>query len=82
MFYTKRGFFFKAHNLCFELFLERLNAAVICFWVGGSHFILQFKTGAADEYTCANGKCIPDRWICDSDNDCGDWSDERDCGNF
>ena len=31
------------------------------------------------EYRCPNGRCIPWRWLCDGDNDCGNWSDERGC---
>ena len=33
-----------------------------------------------DEFACDNGECIPESWICDHDNDCGDYSDEEDCG--
>lgn len=37
------------------------------------------ETCRSDEFTCANGKCIQKRWLCDLDNDCGDNSDEKDC---
>lgn len=33
-----------------------------------------------NEFTCSSGRCIPQRWVCDKFNDCGDYSDEKGCG--
>ena len=32
------------------------------------------------EYQCNNGRCIDERRKCDTRDDCGDNSDEADCG--
>ena len=33
------------------------------------------------EYECDNGKCISASFICDWEDDCGDYSDESNCEN-
>lgn len=32
-----------------------------------------------DQLSCQNGRCIPQTWSCDREDDCGDMSDEISC---
>lgn len=43
-------------------------------------FILAESTCGPREFGCNSGRCIPQSFRCDSDNDCGDYSDEMGCG--
>ena len=35
-----------------------------------------------DEFRCSNRACIKLEFICDFDDDCGDYSDELQCGSY
>ncbi|KAK1153494.1 sortilin-related receptor [Acipenser oxyrinchus oxyrinchus] len=41
--------------------------------------VKQENTCLPNQYRCSNGNCISSIWQCDSDNDCGDMSDELEC---
>ncbi|XP_038060986.1 uncharacterized protein LOC119731787 isoform X2 [Patiria miniata] len=47
---------------------ERLSQTTDCSNVDGELY-----------HPCPSGRCVPTRWLCDGDNDCGDFSDERQC---
>ena len=36
------------------------------------------RTCHSDQFKCTHiNKCVPTSYLCDGDNDCGDWSDEQ-----
>ena len=42
-----------------------------------------FDSGCdSSEFQCSNGDCKPARYECDGHNDCGDYSDEQNCGMY
>ncbi|GFX36011.1 mariner Mos1 transposase [Trichonephila clavipes] len=40
-----------------------------------------FQTCPPNQFRCVNSRCISESYVCDGDNDCGDWSDESKCLN-
>ena len=47
--------------------------------VGSSHGTSPFICSHS-EFTCNNGRCVDERGRCDNIDDCGDSSDENNCG--
>ena len=39
-----------------------------------------YRSCSESEFRCDNHKCVRGHWRCDHDNDCGDGSDENNCG--
>ena len=33
-------------------------------------------------FVCNNNACVPQNQVCDFSDDCGDWSDENNCGEM
>lgn len=39
-----------------------------------------FILNIIDSFACLNGRCVKSELLCDSKDDCGDGSDEANCG--
>lgn len=46
------------------------------------YIIEAYRNCTSREFQCTNKKCIPQEYLCDRDDDCGDKSDEKFCGNY
>lgn len=44
----------------------------------GANFV-KGEACSTHQFECAKGQCIPQTWMCDGENDCGDFSDEQHC---
>ena len=47
-------------------------------------FVFQARNFCSKEsyHLCLNGACVINHWVCDGDDDCGDGSDELNCGKI
>jgi len=49
----------------------------LCLCVGNRQY--SDRSCQVEEFTCDNGKCLPQQWKCNGVDECGDGTDERHC---
>ena len=51
--------------------------------IESDHFVCSAEWKCPRYYwKCQNQKCLPEEYVCEGSNDCGDGSDERNCGKL
>uniref|UniRef100_A0A3Q2V1Y0 Low-density lipoprotein receptor-like n=1 Tax=Haplochromis burtoni TaxID=8153 RepID=A0A3Q2V1Y0_HAPBU len=76
-FSTRAEFFYTSKfmlNVVIDIIIDRFLTPILL-----SCFTTAAKQCDDREFRCANGQCISKSFVCDSDNDCSDGSDEASC---
>ena len=66
-----------------KIFTDKNTIITIIFCIatgGGGGDVTSYSSCPAHYFTCSNGKCLSHNIKCDKYNDCGDGSDEQNCG--
>ena len=65
-----------------QLVNKELNKSVVSIFLGFCVFEEGRPQCQEGEFQCDNGLCINGAWKCDSENDCDDKSDEKNCRKY
>lgn len=70
-------------RICAVCITQDVGFRILCFFNNSIIFcIILDESGMCEpnQFRCDNRHCVLKSWLCDSDDDCGDGSDERGCG--